>query len=291
MWQALLNVLVPVFITVGIGYLWVRMKLEIDPAFISRIVINVGSPALAFYGLTTMKVSGDLFARMSLVAGLTLVAMMAANWLMLRARGLSLRDWLHPLTFPNWGNLGLPLCYFAYGDTGLTLAIAFYAVSSASQLTIGVLMASGQMKPVLLMRMPMVYAIGLALMFLYAGVTPPTWMLNTADLISGLMMPMMLLALGASLASLKVTHFRETLSLVVYRYVLGIGAVYGIARLVGLEGEAMGVALIQGAMPIAVLNYLLAARFNNQPQRVASLVVLSTLLSLAIIPLLLGFLL
>lgn len=291
MWQALFNVLAPVFITVGIGFLWVRMKLEIDPAFISRVVINIGSPALAFYGLTTMKVSGELFGQMALVAGLTLIAMMILNWIMLKARGFSIKDWLHPLTFPNWGNLGLPLCYFAFGDTGLTLAIAFYAVSSATQLTIGMLMASGQMKPVLLMRMPMVYAMALALLFLYAGVAPPLWLLNTAHLISGLMMPMMLLALGASLATLKITHFRETLGFVVYRYLLGFAVVYGIARLMGLTGEAMGVALIQGAMPIAVLNYLLAARFNNQPERIASLVVLSTVLSLAIIPFVLWILL
>jgi predicted permease len=225
------------------------------------------------------------------VAGLTLLIMMILNWAMLRARGFSIKDWLHPLTFPNWGNLGLPLSYFAFGDTGLTLAIAFYAVSSATQLTIGMLMASGQMKPVLLMRMPIVYAIGLALLFLWAGVTPPVWLLNTADLVSGLMMPMMLLALGASLATLKVTHFRETLSFVLYRYILGIAVVYGLARLFGLSGEAMGVAIIQGVMPIAVLNYLLAARFNNQPDRVASLVVLSTVFSIAIIPLVLWALL
>lgn len=291
MWLALLNVLAPVFITVGIGYLWVRMNLEIDPAFISRVVINVGSPALAFYGLTTMKVSGALFGTMAMVAGLTLAVMMAANYVLLRGLGKPMKDWLHPLTFPNWGNLGLPLCYFAYGDSGLTLAIAFYAVSSAIQLTVGVLMASGQMKPVLLMRMPMVYAIGLALAYLASGAVPPQWLLNTAHLISGLMMPMMLLALGASLATLKVTHFRETLGFVLWRYALGIGVVAAIGLACGLSGEALGVALIQGAMPIAVLNYLLAARFNNSPDRVASLVVLSTVLSLAIIPILLGLLL
>lgn len=291
MWQALFDVLIPVFITVGIGFLWVRMKLEIDPAFISRVVINVGSPALTFYGLTTMKVSGALFGQMALIATLTLVVMALINWVFLKIRGASIRDWLHPLTFPNWGNLGLPLCYFAFGDEGLTLAIAFYAVSSATQLTIGVLMASGQMKPVLLMRMPMVYAIALALLYLWLDQPPPRWLLNTTDLISGLMMPMMLLALGASLATLKVTHFRETLGLVIYRYILGFGTVYGIATLFGVTGPALGVALIQGAMPIAVMNYLLAARYNNQPERIASLVVISTALSLMIIPFVLWVLL
>ncbi len=291
MLSALFNILAPAFITVGLGFVWVRLKLDMDPGFISRLVINIGSPALAFHGLTTMTISSHLFATMALVAGLTLVVMLAINFVLLKLLKKPLQDWLHPLTFPNWGNLGLPLCLFAYGDEGLALAIAFYAVGSTVQLTIGVLMASGSMKPALLMRMPMVYAIGVALLFMLAEARPPQWLLNTTELVGGFMIPMMLLALGASLAQLKVTNLKQTFGFVIYRYLLGIGVVLGLGLALGLEGPALGVAVIQGAMPIAVLNYLLAARFGKNADTVASLVFLSTVLSMAVIPVVLAILL
>ena len=180
---------------------------------------------------------------------------------------------------------------FAFGDEGLTLALAFYAVASVVQLTIGFLIAAGEWKPVLLMRMPMIYAIGAALAFMGAGVTPPVWLLNTTKLVGGLMIPMMLLALGASLAQLGSGRRWETVGYVLYRFVLGISLALAAVWILDLEGAARGVVLIQGAMPIAVLNYLLAARFNRQPEFVASLVFLSTLLTLVTIPLVLTFVL
>lgn len=292
MFIALFNVLAPVFITLGIGYVWARFKLEIDPTFISRVVINIGSPALVFHGLTTMEAGGgDEFITLVLVAITIIAVLLAVNTVVLKLLDKPLQGWLHPLTFPNWGNLGLPLCMFAFGSEGLTLALAFYAVASVVQLTLGFLIAAGEWKPVLLMRMPMVYAIGAALAFMAAGVTPPLWLLNTTKLISGLMIPMMLLALGASLAQMQSGRRLETAGYVIYRFVLGLSLAVAVVWILDLEGTARGVVLIQGAMPIAVLNYLLAARFNRQPDFVASLVFLSTLLTLITIPLVLTFVL
>lgn len=292
MFVALFNVLAPVFITLGLGYAWAKLKLDIDPTFISRIVINIGSPALLFHGLTTMEAGGgDEFVTVVLVAISIIAILLAVNAVMLKILRKPLEGWLHPLTFPNWGNLGLPICMFAFGDEGLTLALAFYAVASVVQLTIGFLIAAGEWKPVLLMRMPMIYAIGAALAFMGAGVTPPVWLLNTTKLVGGLMIPMMLLALGASLAQLGSGRRWETVGYVLYRFVLGISLALAAVWILDLEGAARGVVLIQGAMPIAVLNYLLAARFNRQPEFVASLVFLSTLLTLVTIPLVLTFVL
>lgn len=290
MWPELFNIVAPVFITVGIGFLWARMKLDFDATFVSRLVINVGSPALVFSGLSKMEASGDLFAILVFAAIATLLLLLAVNLLVLRLSGKPLGLWLQPLTFPNWGNLGLPICYFAYGDSGLALAIAFYAVSSTTQLTLGLLMASGSWRPMLLMRMPVVYAVGFALAFLSTETVPPRWLLNTTELVGGFMIPMMLLALGASLAGLKVTRLGQAAPFVIYRHALGLALGVGLAEALGLEGAAYGVVVIQGAMPIAVLNYLLAARFNHMPEFVASLVFLSTILTFVTIPVVLAFL-
>lgn len=290
MWRELFDIVAPVFITVGIGFLWARMKLDFDATFVSRLVINVGSPALVFSGLTSMEAGGELFALLVFAAVATLLLLIAVNAVTLRFIGRPLGQWLQPLTFPNWGNLGLPICYFAYGDTGLALAIAFYAVSSTTQLTLGLLMASGSWRPMLLARMPVVYSVGFAMVFLFTDTTPPRWLSNTTELVGGFMIPMMLLALGASLANLRATRLGEAAPFVIYRHAIGIGIGVLLAELLGLSGAAYGVVVIQGAMPIAVMNYLLAARFNHMPDFVASLVFLSTILTFVTIPVVLAFL-
>ncbi|MEC7943795.1 MAG: AEC family transporter, partial [Pseudomonadota bacterium] len=61
---------------------------------------------------------------------------------------------------------------------------------------------------------------------------------------------------------------------------------YGIASLFGLEGAARGVLMIEAAMPVAVHNYMFAQRFNRNPSDTASMIIISTGVSLATLPLL-----
>jgi hypothetical protein len=118
----------------------------------------------------------------------------------------------------------------------------------------------------------------------------PPWFTNTANLIGGMTIPMMLLMLGASLARLRVQSVSRALILSAAR--IGIGACIGvaIAFLFNLDTTARAVLIMQFAMPVAVYNYLFAQRWNNQPEEVASVVVVSTLLSILSVPVLLHFL-
>ncbi|RMF10322.1 MAG: AEC family transporter [Alphaproteobacteria bacterium] len=291
MLNALITVLAPVFITAGVGYAWARTRLDFDTLLISRLVMNIGSPALVFSGLTKIDANGSEFGTLAIAALTTLVFILGANVAVVRALGLPLRDYVHPITFPNWGNLGLPLCLFAFGDAGLSYAIAFFVVASVVQFTVGVMIAAGEFKPGFILRMPMIYAVLIALVFLVAGITPPKWLLNTTDLLGSMMIPLMLLSLGVSLAELKLTRLREMLGFAIYRYLLGVGLGFAVASLFGLEGAARGVVVIQCSMPVAVFNYLLAVRFGGLKDHAASMVVLSTLISAAGLPLLLPFLL
>lgn len=291
MLSALVSVLAPVFVTAGVGYAWARARLEFDTLLISRLVMNIGSPALVFSGLTKIDANGAEFGTLAIAAILVLTLILVANAVTVRVLGLPLRKYVHPITFPNWGNLGLPLCLFAFGDAGLSYAIAFFVVASVVQFTVGVMIAAGEFKPSFMLRMPMIYAVGIALVFVLGDITPPKWLLNTTDLLGSMMIPLMLLSLGVSLAELKLTRLREMLGFAIYRYVLGVALGFGIAELFGFEGAAKGVVVIQCSMPVAVFNYLLAVRFGGLKEHAASMVVLSTLISAGALPVLLLFLL
>ena len=57
-----------------------------------------------------------------------------------------------------------------------------------------------------------------------------------------------------------------------------------------MTGTARAALILQASMPVAVYNYLFAQMWDNEPAEIAGLVVVSTLLSVATIPLLLAFL-
>ena len=124
--------------------------------------------------------------------------------------------------FPNSGNMGLPLCLFAFGQEGLALAIGYFAVSAVSQFTIGQAIAAGHASPKRLLSTPIVWALALALILVATNTELPRWAFNTVDLAGQFTIPLMLLALGVSLSRLGVSSLGRSGALAVLRIAGGI---------------------------------------------------------------------
>ncbi len=286
----LFNVIVPVLVCIGIGYVWVRLNIEFPTDFVSRIVINVGAPCLVFNGLTSVDSSADQFVQMVFAALLLMGSTLFVNVLAVKASGRPLLPLAHSLTFSNWGNLSLPLSLFAFGQEGLALSLGFFVVASVVQNSIGMMFLSGTFSPRALIRLPIIHAVLAALIFMFLDLDPPKWLTDTTGLLGNVLIPLMLLSLGVSLASLRVTRLWKAAGLVIYRLVLGITLGFGVVWLMGLEGVARNVVILTSAMPLAILNYLYASRFGKTPDQVAGIVFLSTILSLVTLPLVLAYL-
>ena len=95
----------------------------------------------------------------------------------------------------------------------------------------------------------------------------------------------MLIAMGVSLASLRVSGLGKSLFYAVARILIGVAIGLGMGALLGLPDLARGVLLIQCAMPAAVFNYLWASYYERNPEAVAGVVFVSTLLAFAVLPL------
>ena len=119
---------------------------------------------------------------------------------------------------------------------------------------------------------------------IFFDVRLPLWLSNTVDLVGGMVIPLMLLTLGVSLASIRLHHVGRGLFIGGLRIVLGAGVGGGIGVLLGLDHLAHAVLVMQSAMPVAVFNYLLAVRANRSPEQVANVVMCSTVLSFAWLP-------
>jgi len=191
---------------------------------------------------------------------------MAVNAIILRFMNLSVRDYVSGLTFPNAGNAGLSLSLFAYGQPGLALGIIYFAVCSLSNFTVGQSILAGRGNLGAVLRSPMIWAVLIGIAGNLLQIHPPLWIMRSLQVGGGIAIPLMLFTLGVSLATLKVNDLKRGLLLSALRLAIGMVAGFGLSWLLGLEGVARGVFIIQCAMPVAVVNYIFAVRYNRDPQ-------------------------
>jgi predicted permease len=214
----------------------------------------------------------------------------AVGLLALRMMGLPAHTFLGPLVFTNAGNLGLPICLFAFGETGLALGMAYFAVSSSCHVALGGPLFSGTFSLRPLLRSPLTWAVVITVTVVAFDAPVPLWIARTTSLLGDIAIPLMLLALGVSLSHMHLQSLGRTVMLALLR--LGLGAATGLllTELLGTEGLTRKVLILQASMPAGVLNYLFAQRYARSPEQVASVVLVSTLLSVMTIPALLAWL-
>jgi len=285
----LTDVLLPVLAVAAAGYVWRRCNAPFDLEFVTRLMLNVAAPCLVFDSLARLTVPLGDFLAMAAAAAALLAAMAAAALVLLKALRLSVRSYLPAVAIGNTGNLGLPVALFAFGEPGLALAIAVFVTHSIGQFVLTPLVQARTPVVRTLLTTPVVHAAVLGALALAADVTVPAWLTTTLGLFGDLAIPLMLLALGYTLGGLRARNLRLAFGLASARFVLSLGVALGIGAVFRLEGIALGVFVLQGVMPAAVFNYLFAARYARAAEDVAGIVLVSTLLSAVLLPVLVSF--
>lgn len=291
MYTQLIPIIVPVLICALLGYGWARSGLPFEREFLTRIIMNIGSPCLILNGIVNLEFAPSDFALMIGTAVTILASCSLIGAVVLKLAGQPLRSFLPPVIFGNTGNLGLPLCLFAFGDEGLGLAVAVYLVYSVSQFIFGPLVQGREPAWRTLATTPMIYTAVIGVVLLATDTAMPTALANTVGLLGGLAIPLMLLALGYSLANFRVTRPGKAVGLAVSRLLLGFSVGVLVTELFGLTGTMRGVIIIESSMPLAVFNFLLAARYDRHPEDIAGAILISTVLSFLTMPALLLFVL
>ncbi|MEZ5670185.1 MAG: AEC family transporter [Alphaproteobacteria bacterium] len=288
-------IIAPVLICAGIGFGWVKLKVPYDTGFVTNLATTLGAPALIFSTLIGQAegVSGliDRMADMALASIAAIGAMLAVGAIVLYALRLPFSSYLPSLAFSNSGNMGLPLCLFAFGQEGLALAIAYFAVAAILNFTVGVALASGTWSVGRLLRTPIIWAVAASVAVIATGTDLPLWATRTIGLVGQVTIPLMLITLGVSLASLGLRNLPRSVLLALLRLVIGFGVGLAIAWAFDLGYREGGVLIIETTMPVAVFNYLFAQRYARAPEDVAGMVLISTIVSFASLPLLLAYVL
>ena len=282
----LFEVLFPVFFVVAVGYYIGKKNPKINTDFITDLSAKIGAPAIVFYEITTTGISFDIFLSYfwySLVAiiGFSIVGL---TFLYFLKKDL-IRE-LPPFILPNTGNMGLPICLFAYGSQGLGVAATISSLVILFHFTLGVFLADRKFNFQVIIKSPSFYAIIVSVFFLYFEIDPPSFLVNTTMLITYATIFLILMSLGIALTRLKVFSFNSALVSSIARVVIGPIIGFVIIKYFNLSGFAAGVLLIQSAMPSAVLTYLVGSIYSPKKivDSIASMIVVSTLLSFITIP-------
>ena len=197
---------------------------------------------------------------------------------------------LPPLILPNTGNMGVPICLFAYGSQGLGVASAVASVIILFHFTLGVFLAKKSFSLDIVIKSPPVYAIIVSILFLFYEIDTPIFLENTTFLLTYATIFLVLMSLGIALTRFKFS-LKDSIILSLCRIILGPIIAFVIIYYFNLSGFAAGVLLIQAAMPSAILNYLVGSMYSPKKvvDSIASTIVLSTLMSFITIPIVVFF--
>ena len=284
------EVIFPVFFVIGIGYYLGKKNPKIDTNFITNFAGNIGTPAMIFYTVTTTGITLSIFFHYFIYAILMIggFAVIGLIFLFLLKKDLSME--LPPLILPNTGNMGIPICLFAYGTQGLGIASAVASVIILFHFTLGVFLAKKKFSFDILIKSPPVYAIIVSVLFLYFEVKTPLFLENTTFLLTYATIFLVLMSLGIALTRFKFS-FRDSIIFSFLRVIIGPLIGFGVIRYFDLSGFPAGVLLIQSAMPSAILNYLVGSMYSPKKivDSIASTIVTSTLISFITIPIVVFF--
>ena len=282
----LIDVLFPVFFVIGIGYYLGKKTPNINTDSITNFAGNVGTPGMIFYTITTTGVTLNIFTEYFIYALIIITGFSIVGFLFLLLLKRDYISELPPLILPNTGNMGIPICLFAYGTAGVGVASAIASVVILLHFTIGVLLAKKSFSIKILIKNMPVYAILLSVMFLYFKWEVPGFIENTTFLLTYATIFLVLMSLGIALSRLKVKSWTHASILGAVRVIVGPIIGFLLIKLLNLNGFAAGVLLIQSCMPSAVLTYLVGSMYSSKKvvDSVASVIVASTIMSFITIP-------
>ncbi|KUJ79033.1 AEC family transporter [Ruegeria profundi] len=285
------EIVAPVFLLAGIGFAWVKLGFEYRLQFVTRFAMTLAVPSLIFVALMKTDIPGEDLSRFTVASVAAHLAMTGVFWVIARGLRLEQRTYLSPLIFGNTGNLGLPLCLFAFGQAGLGYAVIFLSTTALFSFTFGIYLVAGKGAFGKVLREPIVWATLFGALFLWRGWETPVFLTNTLDLLGQMAVPLMLITLGVAVARLTTHRLGQAFSLSLLK--LGVCFVLGwaVARVFSLDAVAFGVLVLQACAPVAVTSYLLAERFEADSDAVAGMVMVSTALSIGAMPLILAIIL
>ncbi len=274
------------FALAGIGLLFQRWWRR-DIASLTDLAMKLFVPCLAFSVITDQVLTAHDLATVTGGAAMVMLATLGVSALVFRLARIEHRGLYLPVAFMNAANLPFPILEANYGSQGLGYGVLYYLATVTLLYTVGIAIVSRSPHPRELLKTPVALATAAALVFKVARVGVPPLLHDTADMVGRAAIPTILFVYGYSLGGVRMGDLRLAALGAVLRLGLGLALGLGVVRLLGIEGVARDVVILVSAMPSAVVNVVIASQHRADPDLVASVVLLTSLASVVLLPVLL----
>ena len=280
----ILEIIFPIFAIVLIG-LFYGKRFSPDMTLPNRLNMDVFIPALLFAVLIRQAESAGLYLNLGLAAVLVILGSGLIAWPIARLLKIDPKTLCPPMMFCNAGNIGLPLMVMAFGEAAFPAAVVVFLVGNFMHISLGSYLLDHRSHFLRVLVSPMMIAVMLAILMIVAGVQINEVIMKPIEMLSQICIPLMLFSLGVRLADVDFSEWRLGLISAILAPVIGILIVQMVIPFFEMTRMQQGVLFMFGALPPAVMNFMFAEHYDQEPAKVAAIVLIANAFALISIPL------
>ncbi|MCF6180212.1 MAG: AEC family transporter, partial [Geopsychrobacter sp.] len=286
----------PVFLVIGLGFLLRRLEL-FDDTFTrqtNRLVYLVFLPILLFHKISQADFVSYFNGPLVIGSSLAIACLFILRYTYARLRGYSaasLGSFSQGSFRGNLAYIGLAICLNAYGESGLTRAsiLMGFLVPVLNFFAIIALIwpqrkietdgpKQNWLREILLN--PLILASFAGILWSYFSWPVPTIIKGSLGIVSGLTLPLALLAIGGSFSLQRLKGDLKSAGLATLFKLLVMPLVAGLLLVVaGVGGVDLGIGILLAGTPAATATYIMAHQMKADAELAGSIVMLSTLAS------------
>ena len=291
--ERILGIILPVFFSIAIGFVYGRFRgpaVKSDMIAVNRVSMDVLAPLLVFTALAAKEF--DLAQNATLILAGVLISLGSGllAWPVARLFGYDVRSFVPPMMYNNCGNMGLPLAVLAFGAAGLSAAVALFMACNLIYFTVGVkILESGHAKSAeshwAFLKGPMMLSMIIGVIFSLLKFPIPAPLFQGLKLLGEACIPLMLFSLGVRMLDITFKSWHIGLVGAIVCPVAGLIVAFGLDQILIMDPAQRGHMYLFAALPPAVFCFMMAEKYQQEPDKVASIVLLGNLAALVFVPL------
>lgn len=284
------DIVFPIFIIVALGYIYARKKPG-NMETVNHLIMDVFVPALVFAKLVQSDFTIGEYLPLAIGSVIVMLGSGALLYPAVKYFGVEPKTFLPPMMFSNAANIGLPLQVLAFGDAALPAAVIMLLTFNMLHFSLGIYILDHKSHWLSTFKQPVIVAGIAAIIFKAFSIPLPEFSNVPLKMMGDVCVPLMLFSLGVRLTTAQFNDIKLGVVAGVAAPVVGMSIATVVGLLIAMPEAHLGNLLLFAALPPAIMNFIMAERFNQEPEKVASIVMIANIMSIATLPMALAYVL
>lgn len=290
--QRILGIILPVFVIIALGFGYARLRgsaVRSDMTAVNRVSMDILCPLLVFTALAGKEFDLAQNGMLMLAGVLICLGSGLLAWPVARFFGYDIRSFVPPMMYNNCGNMGLPLAVLAFGAGGLPPAVALFLAANLVYFTVGIKLIESGRAPtggsvLRFLASPMMLAMLAGMLFAIFRIGVPEPLFVALKMLGEACIPIMLFALGVRMLDVSFKSWHIGLVGALACPLTGLAVALALDPILPLAAEQRAQMFLFASLPPAVFCFMIAEQYQQEPDKVASIVLLGNLAALAFVP-------